>query len=127
MMRYFAVPVAVLALLLGLSLENARALELNEERWTAALDRVVISAEREEWDAALEELRAVQEKWGARQPWLHIVTAHDELEAADALFATAESFARERDLSEFCAAIAQLTVQLRIVSDMQQLTLKNVL
>ena len=33
MMRYFAVPVAVLALLLGLSLENARALELDEERW----------------------------------------------------------------------------------------------
>ena len=127
MTKYFAVPVAVLALLLGLSLENARRVETDAATWLEAVDTATGSADREAWSAARNALQNAREAWEARKPWLHIVTAHDELEAADALFAEADSFAQERDMAEFRAAVAQLAVQLRIVSEMQQLTLRNIL
>jgi len=127
MTKYFAVPVAVLALLLGLSLENGRRVESDAARWLTAAETSTAAAERENWPEARDILREARESWESRKPWLHIVTAHDELEAADALFAEADSFAQERDMAEFRAAAAQLAVQLRVVSDMQQLTLRNIL
>ena len=127
MTKYFAVPVAVLALLLGLSLENGRRVESDAAKWLEAVEAATGSAERENWPEARDILREARESWESRKPWLHVVTAHDELEAADALFAEADSFAQERDMAEFRAAAAQLAVQLRVVSDMQQLTLRNIL
>lgn len=126
-MKYFTVPVAVLALLLGLSLENARRVESDTARWLEAVDAATDSADREAWSAARTALQNAREVWEARKPWLHVVTAHDELESADALFAEADSFAQKRDMAEFRAAAARLAVQLRVVSDMQQLTLRNIL
>ena len=127
MTKYFAVPVAVLALLLGLSLENGRRVESDAARWLAAVETATAAAEREDWSGARDALREARESWESRKPWLHIVTAHDELETADALFAEADSFAQELDMAEFRAAAAQLAAQLRVVADMQQLTLRNVL
>ncbi len=126
-MKYFAVPVAILALLLGLSLENARRIDADTGRWLRAVEAATNTAERDDWAGARSALHNVRSDWERRKPWLHIVTAHDELEAADALFAEADSFAQEHDMAEFRAAAAELAVQLRIVSDMQQLTLRNVL
>ena len=126
-MKYFVVPVAVLALLFGLSLENARLIRTDTANWLAAMDEATASAERKDWDAALDTLRGTHASWDERKPWLHIVTAHDELEAADALFAATESFAAEQDKAEFRAGITQLAAQLAVVSQMQQLTLRNVL
>ena len=126
-MKYFVVPAAVLALLFGLSLENARLIRTDTANWLAAMDEATASAEREDWDAARDALRGTHTSWDERKPWLHIVTAHDELEAADALFAATESFATEQDMAEFRAGVAQLAAQLAVVSQMQQLTLRNVL
>ena len=126
-MKYLVLPAAVLALLLGLSLENARILRADTADYLTAVEQATTAAEREDWESALKALRSAQKGWDARKPWLHIVTAHDELEAVDALFATTESFAIEQDRAEFRAEAAELSVQLRVVAELQQLSVRNVL
>ena len=126
-MKYLVLPAAVLALLLGLSLENARILRADTADYLAAVEQATAAAEREDWEAALDALYGAQERWDARKPLLHIVTAHDELEAVDALFATTESFAIEQDRAEFRAEAAELSAQLRVVAELQQLSVRNVL
>ena len=126
-MKYFLVPAAVLALLLGVSLWNAAAVDAAIEPWCAAVEQARDSAAREDWDGAARIVRETRRAWEARQVYFHIVTAHDELEAADALFAAAQSFAEERDAAEFRADVAQLIAQLRVVAEMQRLTLRNIL
>ncbi len=126
-MKFFWLPTGVLALLLGLSLWNAAAVKGLTEPWCASLARAEASAERGDWDAAESILSETRADWEARHPYFHIVTAHDELDEADALFAQAESFAAERDEGELRASLAALAVQLRVIAEMQQLTLKNVL
>lgn len=126
-MKYFWMPAAVLGLLLAASLWNAAAIRRDAAPWVETLAQAREAASREDWDAALRLVRRTRKTWEERRGWLHVVAAHDELEAADALFASAESFAEERDAAEFRAEVAELIAQLRVVTEMQQLTLRNVL
>ena len=66
MTKYFAVPVAVLALLLGLSLENGRRIESDAARWLQAVEAATAAAEREDWLEAREALRETREDWESR-------------------------------------------------------------
>ncbi len=126
-MKYFAIPAAVLTLLLAVSLWNAAAVDAAVSPWCAAVSAAQDCAAREDWDGAARLLEETRQSWESRQEYFHIVTAHDELEAVDALFAAAGGFAAEEDGEEFRACAAQLVVQLRVVAEMQRLTLKNVL
>ena len=126
-MKYFWIPVALLVLLFGASLGNARLVEAEMEPWREAIGSSVASAESGDWEAALRAVRGARESWDARKPYLHIVTAHDELDRVDILFATAEGFAREEDMAEFRAEASELIVQLGIIVEMQKLTLQNAL
>lgn len=126
-MKYFWLPAGVLTLLLAVSLWNGAAVSRAVAPWCDALTEAQYAAEREDWIAAARLVRETREAWDARRGWLHIVAAHDELEAADMLFAAAEGWAANRDAAEFCEELAQLRVQLRVVAEMQQLSLHNVL
>ena len=126
-MKFFWIPAAVLSLLLGASLWNARFVAAETEVWRESVEAALAAAEDDDWDAALRAVRAAKASWDARKPYLHIVTAHDELDRVDELLAETESFAIEREAAEFRASAAELTVQLDIVSKLQQLTLRNVL
>lgn len=126
-MKDLFIPAALLSLLLGLALWNAHAIKEDVEPWCATLAEASEAAARGDWEAAEREVLATHESWDAKHPYFHIVTAHDELDQADALFAAAESFAQEREAAEFRAEIAELIVQLRVVAEMQKLTVRNVL
>ena len=126
-MKYFWIPLALLALLLGASLGNARLVEAEVEPWREAVESSVASAEAGDWEAARRGVRGARESWDARKGYLHIVTAHDELDRVDILFATAEGFAKEEDMAEFRAEASELAVQLGIIVELQKLTLRNAL
>lgn len=126
-MKYFILPTAVLALLLGLSLWNAREIEGLVSPWCDALEKSVSAAEQEDWDSAANGILTVRNNWSSCHPYFHIVTAHDELDQADDLFAQAESYAVDHELPELRASVSALIVQLRVVAEMQKLTIRNVL
>ena len=126
-MKYFWIPAALLALLFGASLGNARLVEEVVEPWCESIASSVASAEDGDWAAALRDVRGARESWDAHKEYLHIVTAHDELDRVDILFATAEGFAMEEDMAEFRAEASELTAQLGIIVELQKLTLRNAL
>lgn len=126
-MKYFAIPAVVLSMLLGVSLWNAATMEREAAPWYDALSEAQLRAEQADWKQARRIVFETQKAWDARRIYFHIVTAHDELESADALFAAAERFAEQHDAAEFSSCVAQLIIQLRIVAEMQQLTLRNIL
>ena len=125
-MKYFWIPAAVLCVLLGLSLWNARELSARSEQWLATLEQASDAARREDTDAVFTRLEQVRRSWESCRDWLHIVTAHDELESVDTLLAQAQSFAREGEHCELCATLAALAAQLSVVEEMQQLDARNV-
>ena len=126
-MKYFSIPCVILALLLALSLLNAEAMGSYVSDWCEELDAAQTAADRGDWTEAERLIRSVHEVWDEKQSYFHIVSVHAELDEAEALLAKALSFARERDGAEFHANTAELITQLRLLAEIQEISIKNIL
>lgn len=120
-------PIAVLLAILGFSVWNGRVMTAEADRWQAQLYRAEAFAQESRWADAAEALRSSYEDWSARQVYLHIVTEHEAVDDADAMYRRAMAFAAEQEASEFRAELADLRTQLRLLAEMERFSLKNVL
>ena len=72
-------------------------------------------------------LSALHESWDAHATYFHIILQHDELNEVESLLARADSFAFEQDEGEFRACVAELKSQLLVLSEMQEISIQNIL
>ena len=117
----------LLALLFGGAMANARYVSKSVDGWCAGVEAALAAAEAEDWEGAREALGAVYASWDARQTYFHIMVEHAELDAAEALFAVSHSFAESEDGAEFRANTAELLTQLRLLDEMEEISIKNIL
>ena len=106
---------------------NARYVSKRVDGWCAGVEAALAAAEAEDWEGAREALGAVYASWDARQTYFHIMVEHAELDAAEALFAVSHSFAESEDGAEFRANTAELLTQLRLLDEMEEISIKNIL
>ena len=114
-------------LLFGGAMANARYVSKSVDGWCAGVEASLAAAEAEDWEGAREALGAVYASWDARQAYFHIMVEHAELDAAEALFAVSHSFAESEDGAEFRANTAELLTQLRLLDEMEEISIKNIL
>ena len=126
-MKHWLAPLLVLLLLLSASLANAGYVSHSVAEWCAELEDALTAAENEDWEGAHKALDTAYSAWSAQQTYFHILIEHAELDAAEALFAVSFSFAREEDGAEFRANTAELLTQLRLLREMEALSIKNIL
>ena len=127
MKRAYLPPLAVLAALLAFGLWNSRTMTVNTQRWRDQLQQTSALAQAGDWSAAVDALRESYQDWSGRQTYLHIVSRHDALDDAEAMYQRAMSFGTAREDSEFLAELSDLRDQLRLLAEMERLDVKNVL
>ena len=126
-MKYFYIPVGVLAVILGFSLWAGQHVERRTEHWTALLEQADQAGRQEDWTAARERMDDVYQDWQDSQTFFHIIMDHDELDDAENLFAGAFAVCQEEDDADFHQYLAQLQKQLELLSETQQTSIKNIL
>ena len=126
-MKRFFPPLAVLAAILALSLWNARVMEGQTSHLRSQLLQVQKLAAAENWQGAENALADSYADWTSRQTYLHIVTEHDAVDDAEAMYRRAMAFAAARESSELRAELADLRDQLRLLAEMERFSIKNVL
>ena len=126
-MKRFFPPLAVLAAILALSLWNARVMEGQTSHLRSQLLQVQKLAAAENWQGAEDALADSYADWTSRQTYLHIVTEHDAVDDAEAMYRRAMAFAAARESSELRAELADLRDQLRLLAEMERFSIKNVL
>ena len=119
--------VAVLAVILAFSLWNDVHMSGETSRWRSQLDQADALVQENRWEDAQAKLAESYEDWSSRQTYLHIVSEHDAVDDAEAMYRRAMAFADTRELSEFRAELSDLRDQLRLLAEMERLNLKNVL
>lgn len=119
--------IAVLSAILAFSLWNDAHMSGETDRWRAQLSQADALVQEERWEDAQAKLAESYEDWSLRQTYLHIVSEHDALDDAEAMYRRAMAFADTRELSEFRAELADLRDQLRLLAEMERLSIKNVL
>lgn len=127
MKRFFWIPFLLLLTLFTATLVNAAVAGDLVENWCASLDDLQRSAQTEDWPTVRDSLAALHESWDARTAYFHIVLQHDVLNDVEALLAKADIFAVEQDEEELRACIAELRSQLLVLSEIQKISVKNIL
>ena len=127
MKRFFWIPFLLLLALFSATLVNACVADRIVESWCVSLDDLQHSAQAEDWSAVRDSLAALHESWDKRSAYFHIVLQHDVLNEVEALLAKADIFAAEQDEEELRACIAELRSQLLVLSEIQEISIKNIL
>lgn len=125
-MKAFYIPAAVLAAILAFSLWTGRYVQQNTELWTAELAESGEAARTGDWPAAAERLEGAYRGWSRSQDFFHTIMDHAGLDEAEELFAGALAVCRERDEPDFHTLLSQLSVSLEMLSETQQLSLRNI-
>lgn len=120
-------PAALLLALLALCLWNSRVMTAQTNTLDNQLRQVETQAESARWPAAKAALADSYADWSAHQTYLHIVTAHATVDDAEAMYRRAAAYAEAEALAEFRVVLADLRHQLRLLSEMERFSIKNVL
>ena len=127
MKKNFLPPIAVLAAILAFSLWNSHAMTAGTDRWRSQLQQADALMQAENWPGTVAALTKSYEDWSQHQTWLHIVSEHDAVDDAEAMYRRAMAFAAARESSELRAELADLRDQLRLLAEMERFSIKNVL
>ena len=127
MKKSLAVPLAVLGVILAFALWNSRCVTAETDRWREQLRQAELLAQAGEWERAAAALSDSYGDWAARQTYLHIVAEHDAIDGAESMYRRAMAFAATEELSEFRAELADLRDQLRLLAEMEEFSIGNVL
>ena len=127
MKKAFLPPIAVLAAILAFSLWNSRAMTASTDRWRSQLQQADALMQAESWPDTVAALEKSYLDWSQQQTWLHIVSEHDAVDDAEAMYRRAMAFAAAREPSELRAELADLRDQLRLLAEMERFSIKNVL
>lgn len=126
-MKHRLLPLGALALLLAASLWNAARVEQSVQRWCAQLDAVSAAAQQQRWDESEDAFARLCADWSRCQRWLRVVTVHDPLDEAQALFAAVRTHLLAREQSELQADVSALAAQLVLLRERERLCLENIL
>ncbi len=126
-MKFFWIPASLLVLIFSLSLYNAHAVNENVIAWCEKLNAAQEAADDGNWTEAKHQIISVHDAWDKKQSYFHIVSVHAELDEAEALLAKSFSFAIAQDDAEFRANTAELITQLHLLSEIQEISIKNIL
>lgn len=127
MKRFFWIPFLLLLALFSAALLNAAVADGLVQGWCAQLDDLQDTAQAEDWPAVHDSLAALHESWDKHTAYFHIVLQHDELNEVESLLARADSFAFEQGKAELRACIAELKSQMLVLSEMQEISIRNIL
>ena len=127
LVKYFWLPAAILAFLLGVSLWNAHAVDAEIAAWCEIVESARTAARDGDLDGAKARMAELGRSWRTRRAYYHSVLEHDELDDAEEFYARAASALETGDTDDFFMETAALAAQLQVIAEMQALTLENVL
>ena len=127
MKKDYLIPIAILAVIFGFALWNGITIQKNTARWSSQLQQAVQMISTENWDSINCTLQNSYNDWQNRQTYLHIVLEHDAIDDADAMYRRALAFTKAQEPKELRAELADLQDQLTLLTEMERLSLKNIL
>lgn len=127
MKKGLLIPAALLGAILAFCLWNGAAMAGHTARWQTQLKEADRRVLLEDWEGAAAAIRGSYADWTECQTYLHCVTGHDAVDEAEAMYHRALAFAERKEDSELRAELADLRDQLRLLAEMEEFSLRNVL
>ena len=127
MKRALLPPLLVLAVLTAFSLWNIHRMATETDRWRSQLQAADVLARSGAWAETIDALWESYDDWSHSQTYLHIVSQHNVVDDAEAMYRRAIAFAETEEITELRAELSDLRDQLRLLSEMEALSIRNIL
>ena len=125
-MKRLWIALALLAALLWGTLLHTRSLEGFTRELTAGLEQAQDLAASDRWEEARAVTQKALETWRGRDVYLHVLLRHGDTDAIYAGFQEVLALLDSGEYGEYAAANARLLTQIKLLSEAEQLTWKNV-
>ena len=118
---------AMLAFLFAAALWNSHSLTRITDDLALSLTRAQSLAEQEDWTRAREETEAAQARWRARRGYFYTVLRHSEADEVEIGFDEVLELLNWGEYAEYTSMNTRLIANIRLLAEMDQLTLLNLL
>lgn len=123
----FFIAVLILASLFTAGIMNSHTMEQLSDSIDLQLQLSQSAAQEGDWDAANQALAQASETWLDHDAYLHVMIDHNEIDAAESIFAEVREYADQQDSDKYRTSVERLSEQLDHIKETQQLSLKNIL
>lgn len=117
---------AILGLLFIATLLHSMFIKTFSANLVMILEAAEDNAENDDWRSAKEWTETAMKKWEQRDIYLHITLRHNETDAVYSGFREVCEFIECQEGGEYSAANARLIAELSLLSEAEQLSLKNI-
>lgn len=125
-MKQLWVAILILIALFAATFLHSMSIEHFSKDLSMLLEEAEHYAESEDWSSAEELTEIAHQKWKQRDLYLHITLRHNETDAIYTGFCEVVEFIECQEAGEYSAANARLIAELTLLSEAEQLTLKNI-
>ena len=127
-MRRLWISLAALSALFCLTLCNSYYLKNYTQGLSQLLTEAEICVTLDDWDAAADKTEAALDRWKSRETYLHMILQHQDTDEVLLSFQEVRQLiAHQEHGGEYSAANARLITQIGLLSEMEELNLKNIL
>lgn len=127
-MRRLWISLAALSALFCLTLCNSYYLKNYTQGLSQLLTEAEICVTLDDWDAAADKTEAALDRWKSRETYLHMILQHRDTDEILLSFQEVRQLiAHQEHGGEYSAANARLITQIGLLSEMEELNLKNIL
>ncbi len=126
-MKRLWIALGLLALLLLLTICHTHSLQHFTNHLTGQLEEAETLVQQEQWEQARQLTQSALDTWNRQDIRLHVLLRHADTDQIHAGFQEVLALLNSREYGEYAAANARLISQLHLLSEAEQLNLKNIL
>lgn len=126
-MRRLWISISVLTLVFAIALFNSWNLDRLTGDLTDILTEAQALAESEDWEGAQTLTSQAQKRWADSGGYLYIVLRHSDADEVQAGFREVDELLEWGEEAEYASANAKLVENIRLLSEMEEFTFRNLL
>ena len=125
-MKHWLPSAAILAALFAFCLWDGYQMKQDTLRWQHQLAQADALAVQSNWSATLRQLEESHRDWQNRFFYVHTVSHRDTVDSVEGMYQRAMAFAKTEELSELRAELSDLQNQMRVMAEMEALSLLSI-
>jgi hypothetical protein len=126
-MRLLISLVITLSIIVALGLWSNYSLQASTDELTRSIDKISISIEKQQWEAARKQTDKLDKIWQGKAAWWPIMLEHQEIDNIEFSLARFKEYVNCKDKAMAQGQLSELRLMIRHIPQKEAVNIKNIL
>ncbi|MBM7855295.1 putative PurR-regulated permease PerM [Desulfohalotomaculum tongense] len=126
-MRLLAVLGVIFALFIVLGIWTNHTIAAAAESLAQNIDQIMTAAEKEDWQRAGEETKALENSWRKKANWWPVFLDHQEIDNIEFNLARIKEYIAQKNIDLSLGHLSELKLMIQHIPEKEAVTIKNIL